>query len=561
MTIEREFDHLTLLSKLGRSMKTPLIKEYLQNEQSFNRYIDFSDRISPGNYNSRTEFERDYLFFNLFSKYRGWTEFNEQTTLARAKATWYAAESQCKETNLRLQPFLDHNFSDHAMYPLVLAVRRKIKDIVKARPNFSNIVSRTRTSNGATASHKRGSTLLDKINSPTSTSASLRYIGLFTDFRGYNFDNFKVVEHGVADKVPKNCKTDRIIDMQPSFLADCQQGIGRELRDLLYSFGVDLSDQSVNQNLAFSAIVDDLCTLDLKTASDTVALLTVPVLFPAAWSDFLLDMRTASTVFRWDEKNSESKPITLEKFSAMGNAFTFELESTIFTAITSVISEAYGKSRSTWSVYGDDIICHRDCSALLVKALSFFGFTLNVDKSFIDGRFFESCGVHFFDLENVTPAYQKEQVTIYDPITVIRLHNRIYRWGVRTKSIAKVSAVLYWLVDLYASHYGSTKPSVPIWSQRDDGFIDPSLPNNDCRTNVIRKFRKDLIVDATSLLLEHCLMRPHSSMSDDKGYPSTVLTDGWVKKPQKRSIRVLQRAWHWYSVTGTSLPTVCDGDL
>jgi hypothetical protein len=98
--------------------------------------------------------------------------------------------------------------------------------------------------------------------------------------------------------------------------------------------------------------------------------------------------------------------VRLEKFSSMGNGFTFELETLIFWAISSGVQDAHNE----WNVhvYGDDIIIPSESFDDVKHALEFFGFSLNKEKSFKDGAFRESCGSDYFNGVAVRPYYIEE---------------------------------------------------------------------------------------------------------------------------------------------------------
>jgi hypothetical protein len=91
----------------------------------------------------------------------------------------------------------------------------------------------------------------------------------------------------------------------------------------------------------------------------------------------------------------DGESFMLEKFSSMGNGYTFELESTIFAGCVFACVPP-----SRWddcSVYGDDLIVPQKYADRLVDCLETFGFKVNHKKSCLAGRFFESCGTDWFD--------------------------------------------------------------------------------------------------------------------------------------------------------------------
>ena len=218
--------------------------------------------------------------------------------------------------------------------------------------------------------------------------------------------------------VPKDARKDRVIAAEPTGNIYLQKGVGRYLRNRLRYFGINLDDQGVNQHLASIAQFSGLATLDLSAASDTVAIATVKLLCPPDMFNVLNRLRSA--VYRHGGVES-----VFHKFSSMGNGFTFELETIIFFAVAKAIAEE-AKSVKPIGIYGDDIIVDQDIASSVVVMLQELGFAVNKEKSFFDGRFFESCGEHYFDGVRVTPPYQKSKVT--HDLEYIRLANRLFDW-------------------------------------------------------------------------------------------------------------------------------------
>jgi len=107
--------------------------------------------------------------------------------------------------------------------------------------------------------------------------------------------------------------------------------------------------------------------------------------------------------------------IRLRKFSTMGNACTFPVESLIFLSVALAAVLTQRNLRPTprnirrltgqVAVFGDDIIVPVDCRELVIDALEILDFKVNTQKSFWNGNFRESCGVDAFRGVNVTPAY------------------------------------------------------------------------------------------------------------------------------------------------------------
>jgi hypothetical protein len=109
--------------------------------------------------------------------------------------------------------------------------------------------------------------------------------------------------------------------------------------------------------------------------------------------------------------------IPLRKFSTMGSACTFPVETLMFLAVAlSTVLTKRGIRPTTRairalagevSVFGDDIVIPTDCRELFFAALKVLDFKVNTDKSFWNGRFRESCGLDAFNGVDVTPVYWK----------------------------------------------------------------------------------------------------------------------------------------------------------
>jgi len=143
--------------------------------------------------------------------------------------------------------------------------------------------------------------------------------------------------------VPKSAKTDRSIMIEPLLNTFVQKGIGSYLKGRLLKAGCNLYDQSINNSLARKGSKDGtLATVDLSSASDSIAYSVVLDLLPVDWMNFLTAWRTGHVVY--DKKRIDFE---LEKFSSMGNGFTFELESLIFytCALCVAVESGYSPNR------------------------------------------------------------------------------------------------------------------------------------------------------------------------------------------------------------------------
>jgi len=226
------------------------------------------------------------------------------------------------------------------------------------------------------------------------------------------------VVDGYLHFVPKSWKTYRSIVVEPVLNGLYQLALGDHMTKRLAQAGVDLRDQSLNQRRAMQgSLRGDLATLDLSSASDSIAIEVVAALLPLDLYLTLARGRSGHVVDRVIGR------ITLQKFSSMGNGYTFPLESLIFYALchAALVEDRQGVSSDEWvSVYGDDIIVPTENVDFVVEVLTHFGFSVNGSKSFSSGPFRESCGADYFRGFDIRPYYQKTWVSAR---TLFSLHN------------------------------------------------------------------------------------------------------------------------------------------
>lgn len=401
------------------------------------KYQEFSQLvtkdINPLDYISAAAFQKDYAVVKYLSKYA--TLPTGIDLDAVALASWKEAESQCLETNRRLRSSLDPQ--GHIAAVLSTA-QWKIANCLKSF-SWLKATDGCKWGPGATLALKgESATVADKIGlMPIDvTRKALPVLKLVIEadphwaetflgsipsapFSLISAACFKVVDGCRATLVPKTAKTKRSIAIEPTGNIFLQLGMGRFLRSCLRRVGVDLDDQMHNRRLAkLGSRFGSLATLDLKAASDTVCTEVVFQLLPYDVASYLDLLRSPSLT--WDGATW----VKLEKFSSMGNGFTFELESLLFWALTSATADVLGV-RAPIGVYGDDIVCSTEVAPLLKEVLAYCGFTVNSEKSHERGYFRESCGGHYWNGLDVTPPYQKE--TLDSLPELYRCANRLRR--------------------------------------------------------------------------------------------------------------------------------------
>jgi hypothetical protein len=448
-------------------------------------YVKFD--IDPNAYSSREQFVRDYAYVSFLRKWKGYrhAEINPEWA---AFSTWTKSELSCFRTNRRLE--FETSTSNYSIAPSIISdAQRKISQIL-GRLNFDRISELCRFGNGATYDLRRGSTHAEKSCRPSITFDAIpwacralsgdEYMGSLVG----PLRDLKVVSANRMVMVPKTVKTHRPIAAEPTLNSYIQQGVGRYIRMRLKRFGVDLDDQTINQDLARIAKEWRLSTIDLSSASDTLCTNLVKMLLPPEWYELLDDLRCRATEYK-------GKRFILSKFSSMGNAFTFELESMIFYALVSAASTS-GVS----SVYGDDIVVHNDDYRSTLEVLAWAGFAVNDDKSFTEGsRFYESCGRHYFDSEEVTPCFQKDVCT--RPHEYVRLHNRLVRAGIRLGLRREFNAAAQHVRERSRERFGSKTPDVGPLVEYDEYFIKEDYVWMDPNADRLR-LRSAIVLPITS---------------------------------------------------------------
>lgn len=377
--------------------------------------------VNPYDYQKPEDFARDQLVTEWLRKFEGLPAGLDLH--ASAVESFQKAEVDCFWTNERLSPFLAGlglTEQENLIRPFISKVRQEIREILGPLPKRLN----GRHGPGATYSDKgKQATVPDKFSSvPTLTPSVSSLLG-FWDDRWCKINNerggrLNYVRGNRFTSVPKDSRKKRGICIEPSLNVWFQLDVGSALRKRLKEKrGLDLDEGQVEHRLLAcngSLHEGSWSTIDLSSASDTVAYNLVKLLLPYEWFSLLDSLRSPYTEIG-------GKWVKLEKFSSMGNGYTFELETLLFFAIVKVASGGdYVK------VYGDDIIVNQKHEREVLSALRYFGFTPNPKKTFFHGLFRESCGGDFMDGVNVRAPYLKGAPD--SPPAWISLLNSLMRW-------------------------------------------------------------------------------------------------------------------------------------
>lgn len=218
--------------------------------------------------------------------------------------------------------------------------------------------------------------------------------------------------------VPKTSKKPRIIAIEPACMQFTQQALKRWLYATLESSvmtagHINFTDQRINRYLAMeSSVTGWFATLDLSSASDRV-----PRDLALSMFDCNPDLRDAIDACRSRRAQigEDGVQIHLKKFASMGSALCFPVEAMYFytICIAALIRHyrlpvtycsVYDMSRKVY-VYGDDIVVPTDAAAAVSETLHKYYCKVNTSKSYLRGKFRESCGMDAFDGADVTPVY------------------------------------------------------------------------------------------------------------------------------------------------------------
>jgi hypothetical protein len=389
---------------------------------------------------------------------------------AAAIRNWKHAESECYFSNLRIYPYINGFAVNAGIETFLRKVRLKIATILRKCPEDELVI---RFGPGATVSDpSRKTTIPDKMTSqPTSTTLGLGVLSNFArsawgravSRRG---DEITVVRGNSFFTVPKDATKHRSCAKEPSLNVAYQLALGHAIRRRLGRVGLDLDKgQKLHKRVACSSSIDDsFATIDLSSASDCISEGLVRALLPEDWFNALYRTRSPFTLF--PKEGGGKAWIRLEKFSSMGNGFTFELETLIFAAICATVVESCLSRDAIFGtdvfVYGDDIIVPTECGPAVLSALKWCGFTPNGTKTYLTGSFRESCGGDFFLGADVRPFYWKKD--LHEPHDRISLANGLRRSLIKVKDPLRRKALL--------RHWFSVLDSIPSHIRRCRGPED-----------------------------------------------------------------------------------------
>jgi hypothetical protein len=407
MTAEAIFNFLSAIDT-PKSLAVWLLWKHKEHDQLTS--ID----VNPEHYGENPyRFRLDLAATSLLSKARFLKTSFKKEEVAFKK--FFKFEELCRETNHRFRNPGQDPLNHGSSVWLLNATKRKISmilgdfspdefvDQANWGPGVSTLVKGEHVS--AVNKFHAGRGITRDLYSLVSDWFPVAYPTWHNSLSRCYGENYFVHEVGNAIvTVPKNSKADRVIAIEPDINLWFQKAIGSMIRRRLRRVGIDLNTQLTNQQLAKRASKDfSLATVDFSSASDSISLEVVRELLPPRWFQLLDACRSKFGTL-------DSGPIKWEKFSSMGNGFTFELESLIFYAAASAVVD-YLELPQEISVFGDDVILPNAAFDLFSSFSRFLGFIVNPEKSFYSGYFRESCGSYYFNGVDCKPIFLKERLS------------------------------------------------------------------------------------------------------------------------------------------------------
>ena len=388
-----------VVSKLHANIGTPRSAEVqaLVDKQDWAQLQKL--RVSARDYTDAESYWRDCLITDLLRKCDLPSGVDKEQA---ARDTFWLCERQNAATNARLTRYLPESLlletpEDDRIFRFIGEMRKEINLVLGNLPDQLT----PRFSGGATVSDTgKLTTIPDKMSStPTHYGSTSDLLPFWEDTlwaRGLRKERPRVqpvvVRGNEFFTVPKDATKHRGCCKEASINIGFQLDVGRLMKTrLLNRIGIDLKQgQSAHRELAKAGSKwGTLATIDMSNASDTVSRVLVKLCLRQDWHLLLDSLRATHT-------RIQGKWVRLEKFSSMGNGFTFELETLIFVCLARTIVTQEGGDAARVSCYGDDLIVPTEHANSVLRALEFFGFTPNTSKTFIEGPFRESCGGDFF---------------------------------------------------------------------------------------------------------------------------------------------------------------------
>lgn len=214
---------------------------------------------------------------------------------------------------------------------------------------------------------------------------------------------FMVVDSLTMTLVPKSFKALRSIVPNTTLGSFITDGLGRMIQRRLKRNGYDITKlQMQHRKRAFEASIHQRdVTLDLSAASDSLSVHLIERLLPPEWFAAMHSPRLGKVDL------PDGTSCEMATFCTMGVGFTFPLQTLVFLGLLKATEKWTDSFRKrNWAnitVYGDDMIFDREIYHNVKLLFNYIGLVINIDKSFDEGAFRESCGGDFHNGLDVRP--------------------------------------------------------------------------------------------------------------------------------------------------------------
>jgi hypothetical protein len=438
------------------------------------------------------DFRERYLLREILRKYQGFDLGVDRR--AAALKSLHESEVTNVVTNERVRN-RDYGEDPRVREVYHLSCRKAIS--VLGRFSWKRFVESVRFGPGATTESSRKGGIQQKLlqNYLESTSSAAPLVGaILTESRAGWLELAKddadtpvfeigIRESEIFDTAPKNAWSDRTTLRQPGGNLILQLALGQCIRACLLREGVNLQDQTINQRLCrVASRTGRDATVDFSNASNSITEMVVwdhlgnhlwkgrepgeEAGVDGRWWQLADALRTTS----YAVDNTE-RPHQL--FSAMGNGFTFELESLIFYSLAWATCKVLELRADSLSVFGDDVIIPVEAVPLYRSVCAFAGLAFNDAKTHAETgehQFRESCGKHYLNGVDVTPVYCQKPLVTVDQIVL--LANNLLRWSVGFEPGFGRDGRLKPVYDWVVSHLPQkVRDSAIPWGEANDGLI------------------------------------------------------------------------------------------
>lgn len=243
---------------------------------------------------------------------------------------------------------------------------------------------------------------------------------------------------------------------------------------------INFTDQSINALLALAeSKLLSKGTIDMKGASDRVPRDVVSWGFQdTVLHDILMALSTRWIDFPFKVNGKKVLPMKTNKYAAMGSGLCFPIMAIIHWAlIRAIVALSMPKDHVIQPiyVYGDDIIAPKEYIKEIYAKLPLFGMKINEQKSYYLSRFRESCGMHAFNGESVTPVFIKNlpvSTSLKELMSCIDVEHQLYEKGFYNVA-HRLRTNIRALTSYNLPYVG---PDSAIFGFKRDSVVSPSFP-------------------------------------------------------------------------------------